>query len=207
MLFFTLLYLCADSKQANHSLADTGVKLTITKGEIAKTTQVEVLCPPEDNCYGRIVQLIDGATKTIYVHAYQLTGQPLAAALLRATKRGVKVYILADKTQTAQGSSTYIPDLAEAGVPVKIDHKPAIAHRKVMIIDGKTTLTGSYNWTDGAEFKNAENLVIIENQPEVAALYKKHWDKRDVESKPYKQYMTERAEKNKEGTSSRTAKK
>jgi phosphatidylserine/phosphatidylglycerophosphate/cardiolipin synthase-like enzyme len=197
MLIFTLLHLCAGSKQQNHSLTATGSKLTITKGVIAKTTQVEVLCPPEDNCYGRIVQLIDAATQSIYVHAYQLTGQPLAAALLRAAKRGVRVYILADKTQTAQGSSTYVPDLAEAGVPVKIDHKPAIAHRKVMIIDGKTTLTGSYNWTDGAEFKNAENLVILENQPEVAALYKKHWDKRDTESKPYKEYMAERASKNK----------
>lgn len=197
MLLFTLLYVCAGCKQASHSLTDTGAKLTITKGEIAKTTQVEVLCPPEDNCYGRIVQLIDGATKTIYVHAYQLTGQPIAAALLRANKRGVQVYILADKTQTAQGSSTYVPDLADAGVPVKIDHKPAIAHRKVMIIDSVTTLTGSYNWTDGAEFKNAENLVIIENQPEVAALYKKHWDNRDTESTPYKEYMAGRASKNK----------
>lgn len=197
MLLFTLLYLCADIKPADHSLTDTGAKLTITKGEIAKTTQVEVLCPPEDNCYGRIVQLIDTATQSIYVHAYQLTGQPIAAALLRAKKRGVQVCILADKTQTAQGSSTYVPDLAGAGVSVKIDHKPAIAHRKVMIIDAKTTLTGSYNWTDGAEFRNAENLVIIENQPEVAVLYKKHWDKRDAESAPYAGYMAARAAKKK----------
>ena len=183
MLFLTLLHLCADT-------------LTITKGVIAKTSQVEILVPPKDECFGRIVQLIDGAQSTIYVQAYQLTGKPIADALLHAFKRGIKVYILADKTQTAQESSTFVPALAKAGIPVKIDHKPAIAHCKIIIIDAKTTLTGSYNWTNGAEFKNAENLVIIENQPEVAAVYQKNWDDRSAASMPYVDYMVRQSEKN-----------
>ena len=184
MLIFTLLHLCAE-------------KLTITNGIIAKTSQVEILCPPKDQCFGRIVQLIDTAKKTIYMQAYQLTGKPIAEALQRAYTRGVKVFILADKTQTCQTGYTFVPRLAEAGISVKIDHRPAIAHCKIIIIDGKTTLTGSYNWTDGAENRNSENLVIIENQPEVATVYQKNWDARSAVSKPYADYIAERAAKNK----------
>jgi|GEM_PF-1150538 len=172
------------------------LELTVTKGAIAKTSQVEILTPPKDKCFGRIVQLIDGAKDTIYVQAYQLTGQPIADALLRAFKRGVQVFILADKTQTCQTGSTFVPTLAKAGIPTKIDHKPAIAHCKIIIIDAKTTLTGSYNWTNGAEMKNAENLVIIENQPEVAVIYKKNWDDRSAASMPYDDYMAKQSQKN-----------
>jgi hypothetical protein len=35
-----------------------------------------------------------------------------------------------------------------------------IAHNKVMIIDGKTVITGSFNFTKAAEEKNAENVLI-----------------------------------------------
>ncbi|MEK7654740.1 MAG: phospholipase D family protein [Pseudomonadota bacterium] len=184
MLFITLINLCAET-------------LTVTKGAIAKTSQVEILCPPQDSCYGRIVQLIDGAKESIYMQAYQLTAQPIAEALKRAYSRGVKVYILADKTQTSQTGPTYVPRLAKVGISVQIDHRPAIAHCKIIIIDGKTTLTGSYNWTDGAENRNAENLVIIENQPAVASVYRKNWDARSAVSKTYAEYMAERAAKNK----------
>jgi phosphatidylserine/phosphatidylglycerophosphate/cardiolipin synthase-like enzyme len=184
MLFISFLHLCAE-------------KLTVMKGVVAKTSQIEILVTPKDKCFGRIVQLIDGAKETINVQAYQLTAEPIAEALKRAHARGVKVHILADKTQTSQTSSTFIPGLAAAGIPIKIDHRPAIAHCKIIIIDGKTTLTGSYNWTDGAENRNAENLVIIENQKEVAKIYQKNWDARSAVSKPYTIYMNERASKSK----------
>jgi len=42
-----------------------------------------------------------------------------------------------------------------------IDANHAIAHNKVMIIDGETVLTGSFNFTKAAQEKNAENLLII----------------------------------------------
>ena len=138
MLFFTLLQVWSEVA-------------SVTQGVVVNASQVEILMPPKDKCFGRIVQLIDGAKETIYMQAYQLTSQPIAEALKRAQTRGVKVYILADKTQTCQTGSTCVPALARFGIPVKIDYTPAIAHNKIIVIDGKTTLTGSYNWTDGAE--------------------------------------------------------
>ena len=33
-------------------------------------------------------------------------------------------------------------------------------HDKFCIIDNHTVITGSYNWSDNAEFKNEENITI-----------------------------------------------
>lgn len=43
-------------------------------------------------------------------------------------------------------------------------------HHKFCIIDNKMVLTGSYNWTYYAEYKNYENIVKIEDQ-EIAEVY------------------------------------
>jgi phosphatidylserine/phosphatidylglycerophosphate/cardiolipin synthase-like enzyme len=46
-------------------------------------------------------------------------------------------------------------ELANLGIPVKIDAVHVIPHNKIMIIDGGTVITGSFNFTKAAE----ENLV------------------------------------------------
>ncbi len=60
---------------------------------------------------------------------------------------------------------------------VRFDHSVKIAHNKIMAIDNLQILTGSYNWTHSAEFKNAENLVFI-NSPEVARKYIEYFEER-----------------------------
>jgi phosphatidylserine/phosphatidylglycerophosphate/cardiolipin synthase-like enzyme len=50
--------------------------------------------------------------------------------------------------------------LSNVGVPTFIDTKHAIAHSKVMIIDGDTVITGSFNFSKAAEESNAENLLF-----------------------------------------------
>ena len=43
-----------------------------------------------------------------------------------------------------------------------IDASHAIAHNKVMIIDSEVLITGPFNFTEAAEEKNAENLLVIQ---------------------------------------------
>ena len=83
--------------------------------------------------------------------------------LLDAHKRGVKVEVILDKSQkTDQYSSATF--FYNAGIPVKIDSQHAITHNKVMIIDGETVITGSFNFTKAAEENNAETLLIIHDK-------------------------------------------
>jgi phosphatidylserine/phosphatidylglycerophosphate/cardiolipin synthase-like enzyme len=59
-----------------------------------------------------------------------------------------------------------------------------IAHNKVMVIDGETVITGSFNFTKAAEEKNAENLLIIRDR-RLDELYAKNWLEHAQNSVPY----------------------
>jgi phosphatidylserine/phosphatidylglycerophosphate/cardiolipin synthase-like enzyme len=50
----------------------------------------------------------------------------------------------------------------------------AIAHNKVMVIDSRTVITGSFNFTKAAEESNAENLLVIDDA-ELAKKYTQNW--------------------------------
>ena len=75
------------------------------------------------------------------VQAYSFTSAPIAKALVDAHKRGVDVRVILDKSQRTEKYSS-ADFVAHAGILTLIDAKHAIAHNKVMVIDGETVLTG-----------------------------------------------------------------
>jgi len=97
------------------------------------------------------------------VQAYSFTSAPIAKALLNAHKRGVKVEVILDKSQRKEKYSS-ADFLAHSGINTLIDSAHTIAHNKIMIIDGETVITGSFNFTKAAEEKNAENLLVIRDK-------------------------------------------
>jgi phosphatidylserine/phosphatidylglycerophosphate/cardiolipin synthase-like enzyme len=66
--------------------------------------------------------------------------------------------------------------LTNAGVSVWLDTQVAIAHCKVMVIDGAKVITGSFNFTAAAQNHNAENLLVLED-PALAAEYLRNWER------------------------------
>jgi phosphatidylserine/phosphatidylglycerophosphate/cardiolipin synthase-like enzyme len=138
---------------------------------------------PNGGCSDAIIKQIDEAKSTILVQAYSFTSTPIAKALLEAHKRGAKVEVILDKSQR-KASYTSASFLANSRIPTFIDDVHAIAHNKVMIIDGKIVITGSFNFTKAAESKNAENLLILES-PELAKIYTENWNRHRDHSEPY----------------------
>ena len=67
--------------------------------------------------------------------------------------------------------------LARAGIPVWIDDAAGIAHSKVLIIDGRLVITGSFNFTKAADTANVENIVVLES-PDVARWFAAEWEAR-----------------------------
>ena len=67
---------------------------------------------------------------------------------------------------------------------MKIDAQHAIAHNKVMIIDGGTVITGSFNFTKAAEENNAENLLVIRDR-KLAERYIENWQEHERHSEVY----------------------
>ncbi|HEV7511427.1 MAG TPA: phospholipase D family protein [Candidatus Acidoferrum sp.] len=148
---------------------------------LAKTT--EVYFSPGGGCTKVITDALGAAKKTVRVQAYSFTSAPIAAAVVAAHKRGLAVQVILDRSQrSSQYSSADF--LAHAGVPTFIDLKHAIAHNKIIILDGETVITGSFDFTKAAEASNAENLLVIRDQ-ELAGKYDKNWEAHLAHSEPY----------------------
>jgi phosphatidylserine/phosphatidylglycerophosphate/cardiolipin synthase-like enzyme len=139
---------------------------------------LEALFTPGDPIDVRLVALIEGARHEVLVQAFSFTSKRIAAALLAAHRRGVRVEILADRAQTLELASSVVPGLARDGVAVWLDANFIAAHNKVVIVDGETPsatlVTGSYNFTSAAQFRNAENVLIVRNDPALAAQYREN---------------------------------
>lgn len=142
---------------------------------------ISVCFTPNGNCAQQIIDTIAQAKKQVLVQAYSFTSASIAQALVDAKKRGVDVEVLLDKSQS-RGKGSVLPYLNEQNIATKIDYLPAIAHNKVMVVDGKTVITGSYNFTASAEKRNTENLLIIHDQL-LAQDYTNNWLKREMLSR------------------------
>jgi phosphatidylserine/phosphatidylglycerophosphate/cardiolipin synthase-like enzyme len=134
-----------------------------------KDTKAEVYFSPRGGATEAIVKHLGQAKQTVYVLAYSFTSPAITQALIDAQARGAEVVVILDKSQSrGQGAAGSI--LRDAGVKVYIDSAHAIAHNKVMLIDGRTLVTGSFNFTKAAEDRNAENLIVLDS-PEAVDLY------------------------------------
>ena len=78
--------------------------------------------------------------------------------------------ILLDKSNE-QETHTELGHLLEKGMQPHIDAHHAIAHNKIMIVDKKVLITGSFNFTNQAEHENAENLLILRGNPALLDSY------------------------------------
>lgn len=128
--------------------------------KVQNISEVEIYFSPKGGCTDAIIREIKKAEKTIHIQAYSFTSLPIAEALVEASKKGIMVEVVLDKKQRSEKYSQ-ASLLIKSNISVYSDGKHAIAHNKIIIIDEKTVITGSFNYSKGAEFKNSENLLII----------------------------------------------
>ena len=148
-----------------------------------QAADIQVYFSPQGGCTEAVVANLDKATNTVLGQAYSFTSAPIAKALVDAKKRGVKVQVILDKSQRTERYSS-ADFVQRAGVATFIDAKHAIAHNKIMVIDGETILTGSFNFTKAAEEKNAENLLVIQDAA-LAAKFTANWQAHLKHSEAY----------------------
>jgi phosphatidylserine/phosphatidylglycerophosphate/cardiolipin synthase-like enzyme len=134
---------------------------------------------PAEKCARQIINAINQAKNTVAVQAYSFTSTPIAKALIRAQKRHVEVMVIIDQSQLINYSKVW--RLLKTPIPIWLDNTVRIAHNKVIIIDKQIVVTGSYNFTNAAEYKNAENLLVI-NDTALANRYWKNWLSRKNQS-------------------------
>ncbi len=140
----------------------------------AAQDNVYVYFSPRANATEAVVDQLNQAKSTLHIQAYQFTSAPIAEAVVGAHKRGVKIEVVLDPSQESERYHV-AQFLFNAGIPVYIDHKHAIAHNKIMLIDGQAIITGSFNFTKAAEQSNAENLLVLIGKPDLYAAYEKNF--------------------------------
>jgi phosphatidylserine/phosphatidylglycerophosphate/cardiolipin synthase-like enzyme len=155
---------------------------TLSSTSVA-STEIDVFFSPNGGCTGAVVRELGKAKHTVLVQAYSFTSAPIAEALVTAFRRGAKVQVILDRSQRSERYSS-ADFVAHAQIPTFIDAKHAIAHNKIIVIDGETVVTGSFNFTKAAEEHNAENLLIIHDAA-LATKYSDNWKHHLDHSEPY----------------------
>ena len=146
--------------------------------------QATVAFSPRGRAELLVVNAINAAKSQILVQAYGFSNAAILQALAAAKARGVDVRVILDKSNDKgkYSGATYV---ANAGVPVWIDYQPSIAHNKVMVIDHQSVITGSFNFTAAAQAHNAENVLLLQGVPQLAAIYTQDWQWRQSKSRVY----------------------
>lgn len=133
--------------------------------------QIEIYFSPDDGVASRLVELIKNANSSINFLAYSFTSDKLAAAIRERYQNGVKVSGVMDTAQVMSNQGGEFERFKQDGIDVVLDgNQTGLMHHKVMIIDRKIVITGSYNFSASAEENNDENVVIIFS-PEIANQY------------------------------------
>jgi phosphatidylserine/phosphatidylglycerophosphate/cardiolipin synthase-like enzyme len=135
--------------------------------------KVKAYFSPGRDCLEVVTGFIDRCTKTLDVACYSFTHGEIIAAMINASKRGVKgsdggkPRLIVDKEQYDSIASMRvgIAALVEAGWDVRIDNESGKMHNKFVVGDLKTrtpaVLSGSFNWTVSAVKRNRENLLRV----------------------------------------------
>jgi phosphatidylserine/phosphatidylglycerophosphate/cardiolipin synthase-like enzyme len=140
--------------------------------KFATPPSVSVHFSPKGGCTDAVVHELQTARHEILVLAYSFTSKSIAQALVDAKLRGVHVDIVLDHSNEKE-EYTDLHFFLEQGLTPLVDPHHAIAHNKVMVLDSRTVITGSFNFTHQAENENAENLLIIKGHPELVSAYRK----------------------------------
>jgi phosphatidylserine/phosphatidylglycerophosphate/cardiolipin synthase-like enzyme len=181
------------SKHAMPLALAAGLALSLIAGPASAgetaTAQVEAAFTPGDDIAALIAQRIARSRHSVQMQAYLFTDRKLANALLAARKRGVAVEIVGDAAQQASGGLPWLRALERAGARVFLNGRYAASHNKIVIVDGgraaATVITGSYNFTQAAQSKNAENVVVISGNRRVTDRFVANFENHRNQSTPW----------------------
>ena len=128
-----------------------------------------------------ITNYIESSTSEICIAVAWFTHRDMFHAVLNALNRKVKVSIIVIDDIINRGPNgldfgTYI---ANGGEIRYMSTRKLLMHNKFCLFDKKYLITGSYNWTYSAEGRNAENIIVTDEENVCSAFheyFKKLWN-------------------------------
>ena len=156
---------------------------------------IEAAFAPDAGAEDLVVKVISSATKTLKMSAYTFTSPTIVRALIAAQKRGVQIQLVADEhvnlVEDQSGKMRHaLNAVSNAGIEVRVISTYPVHHDKLMIVDGRHVQTGSFNYTNSAASRNSENVLVVWNNPALAAIYLRHWTNRWSQGRDYRANYT-----------------
>lgn len=140
-------------------------------------TTVYIRFSPDDGIDDMIEKLIAAANESVYMLAYSFASRDIAERLQDADKNGLDVIVVCEDSKAYTDGGGQCGPLSEAGLQVYVDGYPdTLMHEKVIILDDKVVIAGSYNFTRSADKRNDEQVLVIQS-PEIADLFLGEFDK------------------------------
>ncbi|MDM0000576.1 phospholipase D family protein [Variovorax sp. J22P240] len=148
-------------------------------GPAPSDSKIEVAFSPEAGSEALVLKVIDSARGSIRLAGYSFTSPSVVRALTDAKRRGVDVRVLIDdKGNHGKANIAAMNLLVGADIPTRVISTYAIHHDKYIVVDGKHTQTGSFNYSQAAAKSNSENVLVVWSNPKLAATYLAHWETR-----------------------------
>lgn len=135
----------------------------------------------EETSLSKLVRVLSEAKQSLDVCVFTINCRELADAVIRQHNNGVVVRVLTDDEQMGSTGSQIEKFLRE-GIQVRHDLSSFFMHHKFAIIDRKTLVNGSFNWTRQAVTGNRENVVISSEEFVVTSFaeeFEKLWEEYD----------------------------
>jgi len=108
-----------------------------------------------------LIPVLESAQESIYFLAYSFTSNQLGEIVRQKAEADVTIAGVMDDEQIRSNQGTEFDPFRQADLNVRIDGIDGLMHHKVFIVDEKIVVMGSYNFSQNAEQRNDENILII----------------------------------------------
>jgi len=154
-------------------------------------SSIDVGFGPEGGAEALVVKTINSAKVSIRLAAFAFSSPLIVQALVAAKRRGVDIQIVVDQKHNVEEdkkriSRTALNALVGANIPVRTNSDYRLHHDKFIIVDTRHIQTGSLNYASSAN-RNSENVLVVWNDPGLAAKYLAHWESRFRNGADYSQ--------------------
>jgi phosphatidylserine/phosphatidylglycerophosphate/cardiolipin synthase-like enzyme len=144
-----------------------------------------LLPDPRGHALHDVKKKIRMATKSLRIALFTFTHPTLIDEVIAAHKRGLSVSVIIDMHSGLGASHKAVDQLKNAGVRTYMSRGVQLLHHKFILIDDRTLLSGSANWTKAAFYKNSDCIIVLHNMTEDQKTFMNTlWHKIESEAQP-----------------------
>jgi phosphatidylserine/phosphatidylglycerophosphate/cardiolipin synthase-like enzyme len=137
-----------------------------------------------------LLKALRKARREVLVQAYAFADEALLNALMEAKKRGVIVQVLLDAHHEKMRTDDF-QFLVAQGIDPLLE-TAAKASMQVILIDGRTLITGSYDFSPAADGEYAQQLLVLRGEPDLIRQYRDTFFKHKMQARPAEKKEEER---------------